>query len=89
MDGNALYIDNPTTRNLLIIVSNSYVNECFKKKEIKNYVNRYFWNWVRMWKWYKKGVMPYPNKGYLDLPWRITKVLEVFDNIYEGINNGC
>lgn len=42
----------------------------------------YFYDWLKMWTWYKKGKYPY-EKDFLELPWKIVRVFEVFDNIYD------
>ena len=40
----------------------------------------YFYSWVKLWRWYKKGHMPY-NKGWMEQPWKVTRVIEIFDRI--------
>lgn len=52
----------------------------FKKADIPQYMTSYFYDWVKLWKWYKKGWMPY-NKGWMEQPWKIIKVCELFDRL--------
>jgi hypothetical protein len=40
----------------------------------------YFYDWVRLWKWHKKGKLPY-SKGWFEHPWKIIKVCELFDRL--------
>ena len=54
----------------------------FKKGTIPQYMTNYFWEWVKVWKWWKKGVLPY-NRGWLEQPWKVIKVIELFDRIYD------
>lgn len=40
----------------------------------------YFYDWVKLWKWYRRGWLPY-DKGWLEHPWKIIKVCELFDAV--------
>ena len=80
VEGNANYKDNPLTRNRPHLVSCSLGTYSFKKGEIKSYMTGYFYSWVKLWQWYKKGHLPYA-KGWLEQPWKVTRVIEIFDRI--------
>jgi len=43
-------------------------------------MTNYFFDWLKLWKWHKKGWLPY-NKGWLEHPWKIIKVCELFDSL--------
>lgn len=80
IEGSANYKDNPLTRNRPHLVSYSGGTYSFKKGKIPEYMTSYFYDWVRLWKWYKKGWLPY-SKGWFEQPWKIIKVCEIFDRI--------
>ena len=81
VEGNANYKENPFTKNTPHLVHCNYGKWSFKKGEIPNYMTNYFWNWVKVWRWSKKGFLPYAG-GWMEQPWKAIKICEVFDNIY-------
>jgi len=80
MEGSANYKPNRFTCNSLHAVKCNLGGFSFMKKEIPNYMSTYFFQWIKMWQWYKKGYMPY-SKSWYEHPWKIIKVFEIFDAI--------
>lgn len=82
VEGNADYRDNPLTRERVHMVSFGKKAYSFKKKDIPKFTTSYFWEWAKLWKWWRKDRLPY-NKGWMEHPWKVIRVIELFDALYE------
>lgn len=77
-EGNAGYKPNPFTKDSKHLVAWKGGVFSFPKGDIPKYMTNYFFDWLKLWKWHKKGWLPY-NKGWMEHPWKIIKVCELFD----------
>lgn len=88
VEGNADYKPNPLTKDSPHLVSaGKQTVYSFKKGDIPSYMTDYFFHWVKAWKWYKKGYMPYA-KGWMEHPWKVIKVFELFDRLNDSKGGG-
>jgi hypothetical protein len=70
------------TANRIHLCGRGKVAFSFKKKEIPEYVDSYFWKWQEVWWWWHmKGTLPY-GTGWYDLPAHVSNTIRLFENLY-------